>query len=59
MAKRKDSAYGSRYAEIATAGYRKDQFGWIAHHAGHPAGIIEPAGPAAHKKAFYGVAKRS
>lgn len=69
VGKRKDSVYVSRrsdnwlkvinyqYADVHIAGYRKDQFGWLAHYNGRPAGIIELAVPAAHKKAFYGVAK--
>jgi len=39
------------------AGYRKNQFGWLAQYDGRPAGIIELAVPAAHRKAFYNVAK--
>jgi hypothetical protein len=66
VAKRKDSIYVSRrsfdwqkiinyqYAEVQIAGYRKDQFGWLTQHDGHPAGIIELAVPKTHKKAFYG-----
>lgn len=68
VAKRKDSLYVGRrsehwkkvinytYAIVQLAGYRKDQFGWLAHYNGRPAGIIELAVPAAHKQAFYGVA---
>jgi DNA ligase 1 len=69
VAKRKDSVYVSRrssdwqkiinyqYADVQIAGYRKDQFGWLTHHEGRPAGIIELAVPKTHKKAFYSVAK--
>lgn len=68
VAKRKDSLYVGRrsehwqkiinytYATVQLAGYRKDQFGWLAQYNGRPAGIIELAVPAAHKQAFYGVA---
>ncbi|MEF2246458.1 ATP-dependent DNA ligase [Paenibacillus sp. IITD108] len=68
VAKRKDSRYeGSRsvnwlkiinyeYADVVIAGYRKNQFGWLAHYNGRPAGIIELAVPVAHRKAFYKVA---
>ncbi|TCM89619.1 DNA ligase-1 [Paenibacillus sp. BK033] len=69
VAKRKDSVYVGRrsdnwlkvinyeYADVHIAGYRKDNFGWLAHYNGRPAGIIELAVPAAHRKAFYGVAQ--
>jgi DNA ligase-1 len=69
VAKRKDSVYVGRrsanwlkvinyeYADVHIAGYRKDNFGWLAHVNGKPAGIIELAVPAAHRKAFYGVAQ--
>lgn len=69
VAKRKDSVYVCRrsdkwlkiinyqYADVHIAGYRKDQFGLLAHENGRPAGIIELAVPSAHKKAFYGAAK--
>lgn len=67
VAKRANSLYVGRrdprwikiinyeYAEVTIAGYRRDEFGWLAHHEGRPAGIIEFA-PAAHKKAFRAVA---
>lgn len=69
VAKRKDSVYVGRrsdswlkiinytYADVHIAGYRKDQFGWLAQYNGRPAGIIELAVPATHKRAFYGVAQ--
>ncbi|MFD2385026.1 ATP-dependent DNA ligase [Paenibacillus xanthanilyticus] len=69
VAKRKDSVYVGRrsdawlkvinytYAEVTLAGYRKGDFGWLAHCEGRPAGIIELAVPEAHRKAFYAVAK--
>lgn len=69
VAKRKDSRYVSRrssnwqkiinyqYAEVVIAGYRKNQFGWLAHYEGQSVGIIELAVPTAHKKAFFNVAK--
>jgi len=69
VAKRKDSIYVGRrsadwikiinyqYADVHIAGYRKDQFGWLAQVNGRPVGIIELAVPSVHKKAFYGVAK--
>ncbi|MFD2327728.1 hypothetical protein ACFSR7_00595 [Cohnella sp. GCM10020058] len=43
------------YAEVAIAGYHRDESGWLAHFEGRPAGIIEFA-PAAHKKVFRAVA---
>ncbi|MDQ0114337.1 ATP-dependent DNA ligase [Paenibacillus harenae] len=69
VAKRKDSTYVGRrsdawlkminytYAEVNLAGYRKTEFGWLALYNGRPAGVIELAVPAAHRKAFYSVAK--
>lgn len=69
VAKCKDSVYVGRrsanwqkiinyeYADVHISGYRKDQFGWLAHYNGRPVGIIELAVPTAHKKAFYGVVK--
>jgi len=69
VAKRKDSPYVSRrdpnwlkiinykYVTVQIAGYRKNQFGWLAQHNGRAVGIIELAVPAAHRQAFYGVAK--
>lgn len=69
VAKRKDSRYhaGKRtddfvkiinysYADVSIAGYRKGDFGWLAHVNGRPAGVIELGVPPTHKKAFYGVA---
>ncbi|SFA91872.1 DNA ligase-1 [Cohnella sp. OV330] len=70
VAKRSNSVYVGRrdprwikiinytYAEVAIAGYRREEFGWLAHYEGRPAGLIEFAVPSAHKKAFYGVAKQ-
>lgn len=67
VAKRKDSLYVGRrsehwqkiinytYATVEIAGYRKDQFGWLAHYQGRPVGVIELAVPSMHKQAFYGV----
>jgi DNA ligase-1 len=69
VAKRKDSPYVSRrdanwvkiinykYATVRITGYRKNQFGWLAQYNGRVVGIIELAVPAAHRQAFYGVAK--
>jgi len=65
VAKRKDSLYVGRrsdswlkvinyqYAEVTIAGYRKDEFGWLAHIDGRPAGMIELAVPAEARRAFY------
>ncbi|WP_258881538.1 hypothetical protein [Paenibacillus sp. sptzw28] len=70
VAKRRDSLYVGRrsdnwlkiinyqYTDVYIAGYRKDQFGWLAHMNGSSAGIIELSVPSAHKKAFYGVGIR-
>ncbi|MFD0717278.1 ATP-dependent DNA ligase [Paenibacillus sp. GCM10027626] len=67
-AKRKDSVYVGRrsanwlkiinyqYAEVHIAGYRKGEFGWLAHIDGKPAGIIE-AMSAVHRKELYSAAK--
>ncbi|TYP67676.1 ATP-dependent DNA ligase, partial [Paenibacillus methanolicus] len=69
VAKRKDSDYVGRrsdawlkvinytYAEVTLAGYRKGEFGWLAHYEGRPAGVIELAVPEAHRKAFHEIAK--
>ncbi|WP_289142439.1 RNA ligase family protein [uncultured Brevibacillus sp.] len=70
VAKRKDGRYhaGKRtddfvkiinysYADVSIAGWRKGDFGWLAHVNGRPAGVIELGVPPTHKKAFYGVAK--
>ncbi|HZG16985.1 MAG TPA: ATP-dependent DNA ligase [Candidatus Bathyarchaeia archaeon] len=75
VAKRKDGRYhaGKRtndfikvinytYADVFLAGWRKNEFGWLAHIPTkdgrlRPAGIIELGVPPEHKKAFYGVAK--
>lgn len=69
VAKRKNSRYEGRrsanwlkiinyeYADVHIAGWRKEEFGWLVHANGKPAGIIELAVPAAYKKAFYNVAK--
>jgi hypothetical protein len=46
------------YAEITLAGYRKEEFGLLAHYNGYPVGIIELAAPSAHLKAFYGIKNR-
>lgn len=68
VAKRKTSKYVSRrdpswikiinytYAVVQIAGYRKNQFGWLAKFEGRPVGIIELAVPIEHKRAFYGLA---
>jgi DNA ligase-1 len=70
VAKRADSLYIGRrseqwqkvinytYATVQLAGYRKDQFGWLAQYQGRPVGVIELAVPAMHRQAFYGVAGR-
>jgi len=69
VAKRKDSRYVSwrsndwqkiinyQYADVVIAGYRKSQFGWLAHYDGRPVGVIELAVPAAHRKAFYKISQ--
>jgi DNA ligase-1 len=69
VAKRKDSKYVGRrsdawlkminytYADVNLAGYRKTEFGWLAHYNGRPVGVIELAVPTAHRKAFYSVAE--
>ncbi|MFF2886661.1 ATP-dependent DNA ligase [Paenibacillus sp. NPDC057967] len=69
VAKRRDSVYVGRrsdswlkiinyeYADVTIAGWRKGDFGWLAHINGRPAGVIELAVPAAHRKAFYNVAQ--
>lgn len=46
------------YAEVSIAGWRKGDFGWLAHYNGRPAGVIELGVPPTHKQAFYGVAKQ-
>lgn len=44
--------------DVFIAGYRKNQFGWLARTAaGHNVGVIELPVGAAHKKAFSGLAK--
>ncbi|MED4581901.1 ATP-dependent DNA ligase [Brevibacillus choshinensis] len=50
------------YADVHIAGYRKGDFGWIAHvprEGGglRPVGVIELGVPPTHKQAFYGVVK--
>lgn len=70
VAKRKDGRYhaGKRtddfvkiinysYADVSIAGWRKGDFGWLAHVNGRPAGVIELGVPPTHKQAFNGVAK--
>lgn len=70
VAKRKDGRYhaGKRtadfvkvinysYADVSIAGWRKGDFGWLAHVDGRPAGVIELGVPPVHKQAFYGVVK--
>lgn len=70
VAKRKDGRYhaGKRtddfikiinysYADVQIAGWRKGDFGWLAHFNGRPAGVIELGVQPTHKQAFYGVAK--
>ncbi|QNK54538.1 RNA ligase family protein [Paenibacillus sp. PAMC21692] len=69
VAKRKDSVYVGRrsdnwlkiinyeYADVYIAGWRKGDFGWLAHMNGRPVGVIEFAVPATHKKAFRNVAR--
>ncbi len=44
------------YATVQIAGYRKNQFGWLAQYNGRPVGIIELAVPIEHKRALYGLA---
>lgn len=70
VAKRADSLYVGRrsehwqkiinytYATVQLAGYRKDQFGWLANYQGRPVGVIELAVPPMHRRAFYEVANR-
>ncbi|MGG1658847.1 ATP-dependent DNA ligase [Brevibacillus sp. NRS-1366] len=70
VAKRKDGRYhaGKRtddfvkiinysYADVKIVGWRKGDFGWLAHVNGRPAGVIELGVPPTHKEAFYGVVK--
>ncbi|WP_336775370.1 ATP-dependent DNA ligase [Paenibacillus sp. MMO-58] len=69
VAKRKDSSYVGRrsdnwlkminytYANVKIAGYRKNEFGWLAQHNGRSVGIIELAVPGNHRKAFYRIAQ--
>jgi DNA ligase-1 len=45
------------YADVTIAGWRKGDFGWLANIDGRPAGVIELAVPAAHRKVFYNVAR--
>lgn len=76
VAKRKDGRYhtGKRtddfvkvinysYADVHIAGYRKGDFGWLAHVPAEggrlrPAGVIELGVPPTHKQAFNGVIKQ-
>lgn len=70
VAKRKDSRYVSKkssnwikiinyhFYEVYISGYRKDQFGWLAHFKDkkgkmRPAGIIEYGVLSEHKRRFY------
>ncbi|WP_409175628.1 ATP-dependent DNA ligase [Brevibacillus fortis] len=46
------------YVDVHIAGWRKGDFGWLAHYNGRPAGVIELGVPPTHKQAFYGVAKQ-
>ncbi|MGI2294196.1 ATP-dependent DNA ligase [Paenibacillus sp. GXUN7292] len=69
VAKRKVSRYEGRrsdnwlkiinyeYANVYIAGYRKSEFGWLAHINGRAAGVIELAVPAERKQEFYRAAK--
>lgn len=75
VAKRKEGLYHSdkrtddfvkvinySYTDVHIAGWRKGDFGWLAHVANEkgklrPAGVIELGVPPTHKQAFYGVAK--
>lgn len=69
VAKRKDSVYtrgrsdswlsiiNYRTAVVEIAGYRKNQFGWLARHNGRTVGLIELPVPPAYRQAFYGVAR--
>ncbi|WP_301171003.1 ATP-dependent DNA ligase [Brevibacillus nitrificans] len=45
------------YADVHIGGWRKGDFGWLAHYNGRPAGVIELGVPPTHKQAFYGVVK--
>jgi DNA ligase-1 len=74
VAKRKSSVYVSRrshdwltimnyqYTDVYVAGYRKDEFGWLAHVKENgkmrPAGIIEQGVSPSHKKAFDTISKK-
>ncbi|MFF0829011.1 ATP-dependent DNA ligase [Brevibacillus sp. NPDC003359] len=71
VAKRKDGRYHSdkrtddfikvinyMYVDVHIAGWRKGDFGWLAHYNGRPAGVVELGVPPTHKQAFYGVAKQ-
>jgi DNA ligase-1 len=69
VAKRKTSKYVSyrspnwlkiisyETAVVEISANRKDEFGWLTQLNGRTVGVLELAIPAAHKKAFYGVAK--
>ncbi|GGK35467.1 SPBc2 prophage-derived DNA ligase-like protein LigB [Caldalkalibacillus thermarum] len=70
VAKRKDSKYeGKRskawlktinykYETVEIAGYRKDEFGWLAEINGRPVGVIELGVPPKHQKAFSEVSRQ-
>jgi len=67
VAKRKTSEYVGRrddnwlkivdydYAIVQIAGYRKNQFGWLARHRDRVVGVLEHGVSSAHKNAFLGV----
>jgi DNA ligase-1 len=74
VAKKKDSKYVSRrshdwmkvinyqYEEVYLAGYRKDEYGWLAHVEENgihrPVGIIRLDGSPKQKQAFYTISKQ-
>ncbi|MBY0088415.1 RNA ligase family protein [Brevibacillus brevis] len=45
------------YADVNISGWRKGDFGWLAHVDGRTVGVIELGVPPTHKQAFFSVAK--
>ncbi|GMK40673.1 hypothetical protein PCCS19_37290 [Paenibacillus sp. CCS19] len=68
VAKHKNSKYvGNRssdwlkiinylYVNVDLVGYRKNQFGWLAHYQGQSVGVIELSVPLVARKAFFTIA---
>ncbi|MBD3918189.1 ATP-dependent DNA ligase [Paenibacillus sp. PR3] len=46
------------YVNVDLVGYRKNQFGWLAHYQGHSVGVIELAVPPVARKAFFSIAEQ-